>query len=432
MRIGIDLSPLQGPHRMRGIGAVLINFINHISPEDRKTHFFVFFVMPHKTKGDPLDLLDLNGLSYDVRQIAPPRQRRRLPGRLNLLVSAQRQLGELRDLRRGHSGIKRVDLRDLEAFLQIDPAKPLPISVRGLKKVLFLHDVIPYVLEWDYLWSYQTARLRGFSRKASLRVQARRMLYAYKLKAALKHADLLLSNSQHTKDDFIRYFAVVPEKITVTHLGVHQVDRRLTSAIPAAAYKQTSWGYLPLQITYDWQDPFVVFVGGADRRRKLQDLVSAFNMLRAQGRDLKLVLVGDSMQGPMTIATEEIQHALRTSSYLDDIIFLGFTPPETLRWIYENAVAFVFPSRYEGFGLPVLEAMSYGTPVIAYDNPATREVAGDIPIYASNAMEIMASIKKLLESSGIDPGIIRSKGRAQAQKFSWTKTAQSILESIGA
>lgn len=432
MTIGVDLSPLQGPHRMRGIGSVLINFINHIPPEDRKAHLFVFFVLPSwAASADPFEVLDLHGLSYETRQVTPQTTPgRRLPGRLNLLLSAQRALRELYDLRRGHSGITKSDLADLDAFLQIDPAKPLPLHRKGLKKVLFLHDLIPYVLEWDYLWSYWTARLHGFSRKAALRVHARRILYAYKLKATLKRADILMANSEHTKSDFIQFFSVNPQKITVTHLGVGQAADKAPTAIPTTAYRQTSWGYLPLRIDYDWKLPFVVFAGGADKRRKLEDLVGAFNILRSQGHELKLVLAGDSMQGPMSIATEEIQYALRTSSYLDDIIFLGFTPPPTLRWIYENATAFIFPSRYEGFGLPVLEAMSYGTPVISYENPATKEVAGNRPIYVKNAHGLTDAIKICLNMSPHKRQEVHDKNIAKTKQWPWETTSRDMLRII--
>src|SRR5436190_305364 len=79
---------------------------------------------------------------------------------------------------------------------------------------------------------------------------------------------------------------------------------------------------------------YLLFVGGADRRRKLEDLVTAFNQLRAQGHELKLILAGDTMQGPANVATEEIQYALKTSSYLKDIIFMGFANDATRDWLY--------------------------------------------------------------------------------------------------
>ena len=163
------------------------------------------------------------------------------------------------------------------------------------------------------------------------------------------------------------------------------------------------------------------------KRRRLDDLVTAFNMLRAKGVQIKLVLSGDSMQGAMNISTEEIQHALKTSSYLEDIIFLGFTDNQTLNWLYTNALAFVFPSKYEGFGLPVLEAMSYGTPVVCYENAGTKEVASDCPIYADGAKGIHDAVSYLLGTSQKELSIIHKNNVKHSEKYSWSKTAQSYL-----
>ena len=157
MKIGIDLSPLQGPHRLRGIGSVIINFMNNLSVEDKKDNDFVFFIEPEgEFNNDPLEFIDLENTNYDVRKIKAARHiNKELPGRLKLVVSGMNQLYGYYYLRFGDSRITHSQLKDLDAYIQIDPSMPLPRSRRKLNKVLFLHDMIPYVLEWDYLWSYR-------------------------------------------------------------------------------------------------------------------------------------------------------------------------------------------------------------------------------------------------------------------------------------
>jgi glycosyltransferase involved in cell wall biosynthesis len=433
MKIGIDLSSLQGPHRLRGIGSVLLNFLNNIPDEAKEEHMFIFFVLPSSyTTVDAFENLGLGNMNYEVRELTPIKPYpKTLPGRLNLIVSALNQLKSLRDYRFGDSRVKPGDLKDLDAYFQIDPDKPLPKKRHKLKSVLFIHDLIPYVLEWDYLWSYKTARLKGYSRKAALRVQSRRTLYLLKYRSVIRNASILIANSHHTKEDFVRFLSIRPKKITVAQLGVGPVDTKSIATKPVTAYRPTSWGYLSHEQPFNEEDvPFLLYVGGADRRRKLEDLVTAFNHLRAQGISLKLVLCGDSMQGPMSIATEEIQYALKTSSYLEDIIFLGYCSPETIDWLYGHALAFVFPSRYEGFGLPVLEAMAHGCIVVSYPNKATKEVAEDTCLFVNGPLEIRDTIIDLINRpSAIQKDTIAA-AKHRAKSFSWEKTATEIMNTI--
>ncbi len=430
MTIGIDLSPLQGPHRMRGIGYTILNLINNLPDDVRSRHQFIFYVFPEAESlhGDPLELLDTHGMDYEVRTL---RKRKRfsrpLPGRLNLLNSVLNQLVEIRDLYFGDSRIS--SLKGLDVFLQTDQSQSLPRRGRA-RKALILYDVIPYALEWEYLWSYKTARkLHGFSRKAAFRCHVRRFLYAHKLRVNVRRAKILLAISEQTKNDFVQLLRTPAKKIVVTPLGVSMPDEH--SGKPALhEYTHSGWGYIARPVTFDSEEPFLLFVGGADKRRKLQDLLTAFNNLRAQGHTIKLVLAGDSMRGPENISTEEIQGALKDSSYLEDIVFMGFVGDELRDWLYKHALAYVFPSRYEGFGLPVLEAMAHECLVISYKNSATQEVAGDTPIYVENAEDLRVNILKLLSAPAADLKRIRQAGLKQARKYDWAKTSERILSEL--
>ena len=192
-------------------------------------------------------------------------------------------------------------------------------------------------------------------------------------------------------------------------------------------YVGTSWGDVKISTKLP-DTPFLLFVGGADPRRKLADLVHAFNLLRAQGHDLHLVLAGDTMLGPNSVPNDEARKALLGSSYLDDIYQLGFVNDATREWLYQNALAFVYPSRYEGFGLPILEAMRYGTPTLTYRNSSLQEIADSLAIFASDPVAIQRSVSELLKS-GKDPSLAKSVS-AQASRFTWKSTSKNIVSKI--
>lgn len=424
MTIGVDISAIQGPHRMRGIGYTLINLINHLPDKVKKKHKFVLYALPdHLSNFNPLDILDLTGVTYEIRTL-PPQSRIniKLPGRFNLFISALNALLDIFRLWRGTSG---YDLKDVDAFLQADQNKSYPHK-RRLKKILIIYDLIPYTVEWDYMWSYTTARhIKGFSRKAAFRVAMRRRIYKFKVGLNTRKANLLIAISETTKCDFIDVYRINEKRIKVIPLGVPEAKTVVNKKPTLMRYEKTSWGYLPRPLELN-DEPFLLFVGGADKRRRLQDLVAAFNCLRAQGISMRLVLAGDSMKSPAMISTEEIQYALSTSSYLDDIAFMGFIDDTTRDWLYTHALAFIFPSRYEGFGLPVLEAMSYGCPVISYPNAATLEVASNAPLYVNDIESLKEGILRILDSNVA--ANMKSKGLKEVAKYSWAATSERVCD----
>lgn len=424
MNIAIDLSPLQGPHRMRGIGYTVIHFINNIPESDRKQNRYVFYVLPASVQQyDPLDLLNLDGFSYETRELKKGwKLNLKLPGKLRYITHAVNEVLRLVESSLGDSRVG--SLKGLDVFLQCDQSQILPRRRFKVDNALIVYDIIPYVLEWDYLWSYKTAKARGYSWKGASVSVLRRYIYKRNLRINVRRAHKIISISKSTASDFLKNFRFKESKMQVVSLGIPE-KTSVVSAPELKKYNVSSWGNFPTPFkTKDLDVPFLLFVGGADRRRKLEDLVGAFNILKAQGHQVKLVLVGDSMQGPNTVSTRETQRAIMESSYLSDIVFMGFTDDASREWLYEHALAFVFPSRYEGFGLPVLEAMQYGTPVISYKNDATIEVAGELPMYAESALDIAQFASRLLQDSFSDKE--RKAYVSHASKYDWAKTSSSI------
>lgn len=427
MTLGFDLSPLQSGSRMRGIGYTLINILNNLSDDTKKQHSFVFYV-EDKEGSSPLELIDTEGMNYSVKLLESFVPYRHLPRSLRVITKIinMARAGGYRWV--GSRRFKSVS--GIDVFFQIDHSFGLPLRYRT-RSVLFIHDVIPYVMESEYLWSYRTARQRGLSRKGAAGCLVARLLYVVKIKLVVRRARALIANSEWTKGDFVRFFGVNPHKITVCPLGVNTSVQPSTLGTTPPEFNQavaSSWGYLPEPVDLTTK-PFLLFIGGADPRRRLVDLVAAFTNLRAQGHDLRLVLTGDSMQSPATIANPRLQEYLKSASYTDDIAFLGFITDEQRDWLYSNALAFVFPSVYEGFGLPILEAMQAGCPVVYYKNTATAEVAGDAAIEAHDFHDIKRCIQELLADPAKRQEYVQ-KGRKQAAKFSWEVTAQNVLKSL--
>lgn len=428
MKIGIDLTPLQGPHRMRGIGSVIINFLNNIPDKEKKQHEFVFYLYESETtKEDPAQYIQAEGLTYRTEYIKE-NDKAVYTGKLRYISKFINNQFKLWELRYGDSRIQRDQLAGLNAFIQFDPATPLPKSKHGLQKILFVHDLIPYILESDYLFGYRTARNKKYSRRASLRLLLRRNNYIKSIRAICRHADKIIANSHHTKQDFVKILKIKPNKITVCYLGVSRVSHTTLKTTEFNYYKETGWG--PILNNIDLADKkFMLFVGGVDPRRKLVDFVAAFNNLRGQGCDIKLVLAGDTMFGATKVPNTDLKKYLKHTSYIDDIYFLGFVDEQQRNWLYENAIVFVYPSVYEGFGLPILEAMVHGTPVITYKNSSISEVGGQAVIYAKDYIDILNQTKQLLDNPALRQERA-AQSMQQAERFSWTKTSQNIIKTM--
>jgi glycosyltransferase involved in cell wall biosynthesis len=180
------------------------------------------------------------------------------------------------------------------------------------------------------------------------------------------------------------------------------------------------------QINY----PFLLYAGNIRRHKNVPRLVEAFAVVREQlaghpvYKDLRLVIIGDVIsQHPavrQTVIRSRVEHVVR---------FLGFVPFETLRCFYETASAFVFPSRHEGFGLPPLEAMTCGTPVVVSNVSSLPEVVGDAAILVNpeNVFDIARGIRDVLLNDELRADLIH-RGRKQAARFSWERTARQVLE----
>jgi glycosyltransferase involved in cell wall biosynthesis len=247
-------------------------------------------------------------------------------------------------------------------------------------------------------------------------------LRQFRFRRGLERANRVIAVSDSTKRDVESRMGIPPDRI-----------RRVYNAPdPGFFNRVTSPGNEQERILerYQIQYPYLLYAGNIRRHKNVPRLVEAFAVVREElskhplYKDLRLVIIGDTIsQHPavrQTVIKSRVENVVR---------FLGFVPFDTLRCFYESAAAFVFPSRYEGFGLPPLEAMACGTPVVTSNTSSLPEVVGDaaVQVNPENVFEIARGISEVLLNEPLRATLIR-RGREQAARFSWNWTARQVLE----
>jgi glycosyltransferase involved in cell wall biosynthesis len=234
---------------------------------------------------------------------------------------------------------------------------------------------------------------------------------------SVSRADFVVADSENTRNDVICLLGVPPERTAVVYGGVDPRFERVTDA--------AHLGRLRARLGLDEEAPFILFVGVIEPRKNLVGLMDAFALFKSrQNLPHKLLIAG----GRGWLWEGIIAHAER-SPVRDDIKFAGFFPDEELPALYSAAQMFVFPSHYEGFGLPVLEAMACGTPVISSRASSLPEVVGDAGFLVEpNDPEQLAAAMELL---ALNPNVredLRRRGHERAGRFTWEAGATALLD----
>jgi len=394
MKIGIDLRPLQNGHKYRGIGEVAKQTTNRILALAKKDKN-VDFVFYEYDDDDPKELLEIpKGLKYEIVKLG------KMPENNKNATKTQKLRRHLRELY--GNPIKEAGICDV--FLQFDYAAGVPKNTRT---VLIKHDLIPYIF-WDKYFESAWVPFKNKAARTTLRTLFNNHKFMRVLRRSLKNAHVIVSVSENTKKDIEKHFGVDPKKSKVALLGV--------DIKPAK--------------TNNIDKPYLLFVGAGDARRRVEDAVHAFNNLRADGRDIQLVLVGENFKSPEKIPNPIVRKAVMGSSYKKDIITLGYVDDITKQKLFKEALAYVYPTRYEGFGIPVLEAMLMECPIIVYKNSSIPEVGGEHALYATGWADIKRHAERLLE----EPKAARVKrtkvAKRHAEQFTWDKTTQIIYTEL--
>jgi glycosyltransferase involved in cell wall biosynthesis len=227
----------------------------------------------------------------------------------------------------------------------------------------------------------------------------------------LRAADVIIAVSECTRRDAVRLYGIDQAKIRVVYEGVNPRFRPLDDREQLEA----------LRHRYALPARFLLYVGTIEPRKNLPALFEAFKQIGLPG--VKLVIVGK--KGWLY---DETFARLQALGLEREVVFTGFVPDDDLPGLYTLAEAFVFPSLYEGFGLPVLEAMACGTPVITGNVSSLPEVMGDAGILVApgDVGGLVTALKRVLTDSHLRAQM-SAKGLAQARKFTWEKAAQETL-----
>ena len=240
-----------------------------------------------------------------------------------------------------------------------------------------------------------------------------RLRYKLLLSRTLKTADKIITISNSTKKDLISYFNVPEEKIKVILLAADEKFKILNNE-KINEVKQK----------YNLNFPFILYVGNLAKHKNIPMLIEAFYKIKKKGIQNKLVIAGEKGW-----KYKEIFETIDKLNLQNDVIFTGYVLDEDLPALYNAADLFVYPSLYEGFGLPPLESMACGTPVITSNTSSLPEVVGDAGIMVDpyDVDRLADAMHKVLSNDGLREDKIK-KGLERAKMFSWDKTARETLE----
>ena len=239
--------------------------------------------------------------------------------------------------------------------------------------------------------------------------------YQKRVKKCLQWTDLVITSSQFCKEEIIKYLGVSCQKIWVTPLASrYHKDNHLKPI--DEQLKQKLMPYL--------SQPYILFVGTIEPRKNINTLLESFNYLKEKYKiEHNLILIGQKGW-----FYEPILAALEHSPWQHCIHHLGYLSDRLVTLFYQQADVFIYPSYYEGFGLPILEAMTLGAPVVTSNTSSLPEVAGDAALLVNpkNYLEIANALLEIINNSQLRQNLI-TKGKKRAKQFSWTNTAYLTL-----
>jgi len=240
--------------------------------------------------------------------------------------------------------------------------------------------------------------------------------YAYarvSMWAAVKRSNCILTVSEASKRDILHFFNVAPEKIVVVY---NAIDDHFWLTPPEEEVAR-------VRERYQLDHQFVLYVGNIKPHKNLVRLIEAFDELRRSGpEELKLLIIGDEISKLPSLRRAVHRHKLHKH-----VRFLGYVSDGTLRILYRLASLFVFPSLYEGFGLPPLEAMASGTPVVTSNQSSLPEVTGDAAVLVDpyDVSSIVDGMRRVLTDPVLAANL-RRRGPERAREFSWPRSVQKI------
>lgn len=269
------------------------------------------------------------------------------------------------------------------------PANVAPLFYRG-KSVVHIHDLCFVVNPQWYSFTFRT-------------------VYNFIIPRLARRASRVITCSNNSKNDLLHFCNLPADKVSLVYWAVD--DTFLQQA--------------PHEVKSDVAElgDFILYVGSLEPRKNINTLIASYVQLRRNNPDLKpkLVLIGG--ESPLFADVQ-----LRVKDYVGDIVFKGFIDDETLRAYYARAALVAYPSLYEGFGLPPLEAMASGTPVVTSDGSSLPEVVGDAAFMVDprSIEQLTSAMVRLLTDRHLRQKLIEA-GRRQVERFNWYRVARNTL-----
>lgn len=308
----------------------------------------------------------------------------------------------------------RAQVRDLRLPRLWTHLRLGPASWRARPRVLFVPAHVVPLLHPPTVVTIHDVGYRVFPEAHTAR---RRLELEVTTRWSLRAARRVLAVSEATKRDLVNWYGVNPDRITVTPLGLSADfgppdDRDCVTAVRAR------YGLL--------QRPYLLYIGTVQPRKNLARVIEALATVLAAGYNLDLVLAGK--RGWLS---EPIERRASELGIADRVRFTGYIADADLPALLAGALAFIFPSLYEGFGLPVLEAMACGAPVITSTISSLPEVAGDAALLVDplDPYAIAAAIMRVHDDATLRADL-RQRGLARARQFTWESCAQRTLEAL--
>lgn len=220
----------------------------------------------------------------------------------------------------------------------------------------------------------------------------------------------IITDSESSKKDIVNLIKVDPKKVTVIPLGPNQAER-----VPIRMANK-------IQARYKLPERYLLYIGDINWNKNLTGLINSFGEIK--DKDLSLVIVGKVFSDKPNIPEyKQVEDAIRNSGKANKIILLGYVPSHHLSVIYSRATLYVQPSWYEGFGLPILEAMKFGCPVATSNRGSLPEIGGDAVAYFDPKTNMTEVIESLLRSPS-KLADLSARGLEQSKKFTWATTAK--------
>src|SRR5205807_8726153 len=290
----------------------------------------------------------------------------------------------------------RCDLVHIPHLFWLPRALPCPY-------VMTVHDVLEHMY-----------RAHGHS-------GLRRFLHFQLTRRMLRGAARIFAVSRFTKGEIEKLFGIPASRIEVVY---NAIDERFLRGHTNDSDRQF------LAERYLVNYPFILYAGRISPHKNVVRIIEAFSALKAEldkeskYPDLKLIIIGDELSKHPDLRRTVIRGGVQ-----NDVRFMGFVPIEVLRIFYDAAKTFVFPSLYEGFGLPPLEAMAHGTPVVTSNSSSLPEVVGNAAVLVNpeNVFEIMRALHRVLVDQALREKL-KHRGYEQATKFSWDDSARQLLK----